>query len=459
MQGEFTGIYESLENSFIQNESYTAFSYLGRKFSYSDLRRLVRNFSLNIPRIYSINKGDRILIILPPSLQKEIAFLSCFRGGYVPASVPYYISPVLVSKLLDSGLFSGLITYPKMFELVSDKTGGIFSIIADETEFSFSGKFENELFGKSGKYKKGNFEELCENDIDREWEDIDPYSDWALSSVKWKNDGSFKLLNYNAKTFMHGISKIGEFLPDVKNGSYIQMWDSWNPPSILMNCVLPILRGQNILPVTKFSESWIVKNINDISSETGGILSLNRDNLHIVNNIIKKIFSNIRIFLVDGYLNQKDIEFSGKRKNAFFSYIDDVRFIVPPYFSQTLNEKNRFSIEDEILIDNDLEIKMASSLSGREDFKTRAAYEDTGLILNDGKLLIKNSSDEEHIIYGRAIPVNYFINYMKEKYNLEILLDNKDEKGIKLKIQGKWNKNFVLDEMKKFCFESYFTYY
>lgn len=162
--------------------------YLGEKFTYRRLNELSLRFALSL-RDLGVNKGDKVILYLPNSIQWIIAFLGILRIGAIAVPVsPIYTSYEIRYMLNDSGAET-IICQDTNFCYVSD--------IIDETPLKrvivtnladllpFWKRAIGYLFDKipEGKVKKENrvysFKSLLKNKPLSSFPEIDPYRDLA----------------------------------------------------------------------------------------------------------------------------------------------------------------------------------------------------------------------------------------------------------------------------------------
>jgi len=99
----YASLVELMQESFRQFGDRTAFSFLGRGMSYSELDRLSQVFAAYLQSL-GLVVGDRVAIMLPNTLQYPIAVAAVLRAGFVVVNVnPLYTPRELEFQLKDSG--------------------------------------------------------------------------------------------------------------------------------------------------------------------------------------------------------------------------------------------------------------------------------------------------------------------------------------------------------------------
>jgi long-chain acyl-CoA synthetase len=102
-----TGVYSSLvdlmEESFRQNASATAYSFMGQDISYAQTDSLSLAFAAYLQSL-GLSKGDRVAIMMPNVPQYPVAVAAILRAGLVVVNVnPLYTPRELEHQLKDSG--------------------------------------------------------------------------------------------------------------------------------------------------------------------------------------------------------------------------------------------------------------------------------------------------------------------------------------------------------------------
>ena len=99
----YSSLVELMQESFRQYGDRTAFSFMGRGLTYTELDRLSQVFAAYLQGL-GLQLGDRVAIILPNVLQYPIAVAAVLRAGFVVVNVnPLYTPRELEFQLKDSG--------------------------------------------------------------------------------------------------------------------------------------------------------------------------------------------------------------------------------------------------------------------------------------------------------------------------------------------------------------------
>jgi len=99
----YSSLVELMQESFRQYGDRTAFSFMGRGLTYTELDRLSQVFAAYLQGL-GLQLGDRVAIMLPNVLQYPIAVAAVLRAGFVVVNVnPLYTPRELEFQLKDSG--------------------------------------------------------------------------------------------------------------------------------------------------------------------------------------------------------------------------------------------------------------------------------------------------------------------------------------------------------------------
>ncbi len=99
----YASLVELMQESFKLFGDRTAFSFLGRNLTYTELDRLSQVFAAYLQSL-GLVVGDRVAIMLPNTLQYPIAVAAVLRAGFVVVNVnPLYTPRELEFQLKDSG--------------------------------------------------------------------------------------------------------------------------------------------------------------------------------------------------------------------------------------------------------------------------------------------------------------------------------------------------------------------
>jgi long-chain acyl-CoA synthetase len=100
----YASLCDLLEASFARFGSAPAFSNLGATLSFADVERSSRAFAAYLQSLPGVERGERVAVMLPNTLQSPVAVFGALRAGLVVVNVnPMYTVPELEHQLADSG--------------------------------------------------------------------------------------------------------------------------------------------------------------------------------------------------------------------------------------------------------------------------------------------------------------------------------------------------------------------
>jgi len=100
----YASLRDLFEASFGRFGAAPAFSNLGATLSYADVDRSSRAFAAYLLSLSGVEKGERVAVMLPNTLQSPVAIFGVLRAGLVVVNVnPLYTVPELEHQLADSG--------------------------------------------------------------------------------------------------------------------------------------------------------------------------------------------------------------------------------------------------------------------------------------------------------------------------------------------------------------------
>ena len=100
----YASLRDLIEASLARFGAAPAFSNLGATLSYADVERSSRAFAAYLQSLPGVEKGERVAVMLPNTLQSPVAIFGVLRAGLVVVNVnPQYTVPELEHQLADSG--------------------------------------------------------------------------------------------------------------------------------------------------------------------------------------------------------------------------------------------------------------------------------------------------------------------------------------------------------------------
>ncbi len=100
---QYRSLVELMDESFHKYQGQTAYSFLGKDFSYADTERQSRAFAAYLQGL-GLARGDRVAVMMPNVPQYPVAVAAILRAGLVVVNVnPLYTARELEHQLKDSG--------------------------------------------------------------------------------------------------------------------------------------------------------------------------------------------------------------------------------------------------------------------------------------------------------------------------------------------------------------------
>ena len=100
----YASLCDLLESSFARFAAAPAFVNLGTTLTFADVERSSRAFATYLQALPGVERGARVAIMLPNTLQSPVAIFGALRAGLVIVNVnPMYTVPELEHQLADSG--------------------------------------------------------------------------------------------------------------------------------------------------------------------------------------------------------------------------------------------------------------------------------------------------------------------------------------------------------------------
>ena len=100
----YPSLCDLLDASFARYAAAPAFSNLGTKLTFAEVDRLSRAFAAYLQSLPGVEKGERVAVMLPNTLQSPVALFGALRAGLIVVNVnPQYTVPELEHQLADSG--------------------------------------------------------------------------------------------------------------------------------------------------------------------------------------------------------------------------------------------------------------------------------------------------------------------------------------------------------------------
>ncbi len=251
---EVEDYFEQFKKVSLRKPSSAAIIFGGQVYSYSKLLRFVESFSSGIKKLFSIKKGDKILITLPPGLPYVIALLSMTRIGTIAIPLEPYLSQKSFLEVLSKTNPSGIIA-PDGFLNKYEKniSSEIFKIRVSSNEFLTPrnrkqfGIRTPELMKQRTRGNSNIFESLCYSEVTGE-ETIDPITDYFMERVVRSGDKKSNIARFTYFNIMSAIKKEADFFRN-NNGTekFLIECETYSIASITMGILYPLMNGNCII--------------------------------------------------------------------------------------------------------------------------------------------------------------------------------------------------------------------
>ena len=401
-------------------ESDPAVSYGGNVWSYKQLWDMVNSLSTSMRENFGMKKGQRVLLVLPPSIQMVLSYFSLWRNGVsaIPLDIKTPLS--LMDKIASSGKISGIITYDSLFSHINrNDTSNIYNILTGAEEFRgiLSGKNPDmENLKIKGTRQRAVFEEMCYSEW-KESEHIDPFTDIALSEIQWRKDSSFGFLNFIHRKFTASIRESAKIFQARKNQPFLVTKEPTSLMEIICEMILPIMNGQKLVMIEDIKKN-LEKNINSNGLEDNVIIWAGRNTMDLMRSIKGKTLPRISIILSNYAWNEDEISFLEKRKSSLISLEGYEGVGIPIMQRQFIagqKAQGNFLMETEEGNGPVLRIP--------PDFVCDRYESDTGYytidkIERDSMKLIDQNNELLYLHRGRSIPIKGLSEYLEENYKI-----------------------------------------
>ncbi len=268
--GENTDTVEIKENTFTDDEggdyfgqfrkvslkkpSSAAIIFGGQVYSYAKLLRFVESFSSGIKKLFSIKKGDKVLIALPPGLPYTIALLSMSRIGTIAIPLEPYVPEKTFLDVLSKTSPSGIIAPDGLLNKYEKNISSeIFKIQVSTNEFLTPrnrkqfGIRTPELMKQKTRVNSNIFEGLCYSEVTGE-ETIDPITDFFIERVVKSGDKKTDLARFTYFNIMSAIKNEGNLFRN-NNGAekFLMECETYSVAAITIGILFPLLKGNCII--------------------------------------------------------------------------------------------------------------------------------------------------------------------------------------------------------------------
>jgi Acyl-CoA synthetases (AMP-forming)/AMP-acid ligases II len=404
--------------------SNSAVNYGKNVWSYRELDEMVQSLSASINNAFPVKKGQRVLVILPQSMQNILAYFSLWNLGLCPIPVDSKMPVEILNKIVSSGKISGLITYSDLFSQINrDDTASLYTLLTDSLEFrsSFSGRNPDmEGKRKRGSLQRPRMEEMCYGESG-DMVKIDTITDAALSNIGWNQDGSFTFIDFNHATVINALKIATHTFPMVDNIPYIVTKEPMYSWEVVLSILLPVYRRARFIMCENprenlekcidkncMDESWGIWTSNKTFKFLEGMKPILRDKLTIIYR--NTIDSNI------------EPTFLGKRITSLFSLSGHELAVLPIFLKQYLRD-GAFKLPEGVNISPDtFHPEISGSISAEGYQNENGTLELRDVTYKEGSLEFSNNGLRgSNYFNGFSIPVQPLEKWLKEFFNTQEL--------------------------------------
>ncbi len=424
-------------------ESDPVASYGNNLWSYRQFEEMVKSLASSMMENFPMKKGQRVLIILPPSYQMLLSYFALWRNGVSAIPLDVKTPLELIDKIATSGKISGIITYDSLFSHINrDETSNIYNILTSSSEFrSITARRNQDMddYRIRGTRQRAVMEEMCYDEA-KEGEHIDIFTDIAISEIQWRKDSSFTFLNYTFKKVISALKLTMDLFPLRRNQAFAIQKEPTSCPDVIEELIIPVLMGQRIVMVENFRanlEKIIMRN----DPEEGIALWLNMHGFMALREFRESTIEKISIILTNFQWNRNEISFLGKKQSSLFSIMGYEGISVPVISKQFIKE----GAGQSNFISSDAE---KAGILKIPDIYICDKYEDEEefyLIesINVDNMSMRDTENESIYLHrGRSIPVNEMMNFFENQIHVKkstFTQDKEDWRKIDIILDSKIN--------------------
>ncbi len=335
---EFLG--DILKNASDDFNSFSSISYGKNVWSYGQLHEMVQSLYSSISASYPVKKGQRVLVILPPSIQYVLAYFSLWNLGICAIPIDNKVPVELLNKIIGSGKISGLVTYSNLFSQINrDDTAGIYTILTDSQEFRspFAGR-NPDMEGKRsrGSLQRPKMEEMCYCEKGDSVK-IDAITDKALSNIGWNEDGTFTFLDFNHRNILNSFNICSRIFPMRESSPYLVTKEPMNAMEVVISMLFPIKRGSRLIMVEEASSN-MEKTIERNSMEKVCNIWTSETTFRILETVKTNIREKLSFIYKNSPSSTDDVKFLRKKVSSLFTVAGHELMSLPVFFRQYLGD-------------------------------------------------------------------------------------------------------------------------
>lgn len=420
--GKVETLGDILRNAVTRFSSYSAVNYGKNVWSYREIDEMSQSLSTAINNEFPVKKGQRVLIILPPSIQNILAYFSLWNLGLCPIPVDSKIPLELLNRIVSSGKISGMVTYSNLFKQINkEDTASIYTLLTDSAEFRspFSGRNPDmEGNRRRGSLQRARMEEKCYGESGCTVS-IDNIADVALSNIGWNKDGNFTFIDFNHATIINAMKTASDTFPMRESAPHLVTKEPMNSWEVVVSLLIPLYKGARLI-MCEGNEDEMKKNIErNCMDQSCSIWTSNK-----TFKVLEKLENNVRDRLSIIYKNtispEGEFRFLGNHISSLFCLAGHELSALPIFFKQYLKEAH-FKLPEGVKISPETFHPIISRKISGEGYES----EEGTVELKD--ITIREDSFEFHregirgdnYFTGFGIPTILLEKWLKEKFDIK----------------------------------------
>jgi hypothetical protein len=399
-------------------ESYPAVYYGESVWSYSQLNQMIKSLATSMNDTFPLKKGQRVLVVLPPSVQSILAYFAMWRMGICTIPLSSKMPIEVIDKIVSSGKVSGIVTYDNLFSQINrDETTNIYNLLTDQKEFRSpfaKANWQMENYKNKGTRQRSIFEAMCFS-VEGESVPIDVFTDYAIADIQWKVDGTFSFLNFSFRKVLLSLEKMYKDFALKENQTSIQLKEPSNTLEVISEILLPVCHGHKIMMPENKESKYIGKQLNTQGEEKGVVFWGDYELKEVLENIKSKYLKKISLIFSYYFWEDSELKFLKNKKSSVFSIQGNEGISIPIFYKQHLEmESIQSNISDQTSEEGQkIDANYMCHLydSSEEDFDHIRTIQ-----VND-KIVEKENGKDLFFHRGRTIPYYFIV----KKLNSELI--------------------------------------
>lgn len=422
-------------------ESEPAANYGNNLWSYRQFKEMAKSLASSMMDNFPMKKGQRVLVLLPPSYQLLLSYFALWRNGVSVIPLDVNTPLPLIDKIATSGKISGIITYDSLFSHINrNETSNIYNILTSSTEFRAVLARKNpdmSNYRNKGTRQRAVMEEMCYEQT-KEGEHIDIFTDVGISDIQWKKDSSFAFLNYTFRKIISAIKFSLDIFPWRNTQALLMQKEPTSCMDVINEVIIPVIKGQRIVMVEDFTEN-LEKTIETKDPAEGIMLWLNMKGFNELRKFRETTLGRISIILTNFQWNKEEVGFLGKKESSLFSILGYEGISVPlmtKHFIQNGTAQSSFGDDNK---EDSKVFKVPNAFvcdkyEGELDYYTIENVDKTAMSIKDME------TDSIYIHRGKTIPASEMMKFMETRLrtkNCAISQDKDDWRALDAKCSKK----------------------